>query len=183
MGLLDIFKKKEKEPDYDVTNLSVKDLRLGFILEYDLKNWQIKEEYEYDWGANNFSKEYLLDSGTEKVYLGVENKGDIFLTITNDIKIRDLGGDIIDRTVKDKSPPKELIYEGVRYYLHTDNAGYFNDITKGGDDWEELISWEYFDDAEELIIGITQWGERDFDAVAGKVVKEFEISNIIPASK
>lgn len=181
MGLLDIFKKKKKEPDYDVTNLSVNDLTMGFILEYDMQTWQIKEEYEYDWGGHNFSKEYLLDSGTEKLFLSVENKGDLNLSVSKDVKIRNLRSDIIDYIVKEKTPPKELTYEGVQYYLHTDNAGYCQDKTKDSEEWEELIAWEYYDDDEALLIGITQWGEREFDAVAGKVIEEFEISNIIPA--
>jgi hypothetical protein len=181
MGLLDIFKKKEKEPDYDVTNLKIEDLSMGFILEYDMQSWQVKEEYEYDWGGHNFSKEYLLDSGTEKIFLSVENKGELYITVTKDIKIRKLRSDIIDYTVKEKSPPKELIFEGVQYHLHTDSAGFCQDKTKGSEDSEELIAWEYFDDEEALVIGITQWGEREFDAVAGKVIEEFEISNIIPA--
>lgn len=183
MGLFNFLKKKEKEPDYDVMNLSVEDLSMGFILEYDMETWRVKEEYEYDWGSNSFSKEYLLDNGTERIYLSVENKGDLFLTVTKKIKIRDLGSDIIDRTVKDKAPPKELKFDNVRYYLHSDNAGYFNDKTNKSDDWEELMSWEYFDDEEEKVVSLTQWGEREFEAVAGKVVQPFQFSNIIPASK
>ncbi|MGL1885261.1 MAG: DUF4178 domain-containing protein [Reichenbachiella sp.] len=180
MGLLDIFKKKKEEPDYDVTNLSVEDLAMGFIIDYDMSTWRVKEEYQYDWGSDNFSKEYLLDDGTKRIYLEVENKGEISILVTEKIKIRDLGSDIIDRTVKDETPPKEVSYDGVKYYLHTDCAGHFNDKTKKSKEWEELLSWQYFDDTEEKVIGITQWGEREFDAVVGKVVQPFEISNIIP---
>ncbi|MFY0626042.1 MAG: DUF4178 domain-containing protein [Reichenbachiella sp.] len=182
MGLLDIFKKKE-EPTYDVTNLTVEDLKMGFILEYDLNTWEVKEEYEYDWGNHNFSKEYLINNGSESLFLSVENKGDVFLTATKKIKIRELGSDIIDRTVADKTPPKEIKYNDVNYYLHSDVAGFCNDLSKKKEDWEELMAWEYYDDDEELVIGITQWGEREFDAVAGKVVKAFEVSNIIPGAK
>ena len=42
--------KKKKEPDYDVTNLSLKDLETGFIFDYDMKSWVVEESYEYDWG-------------------------------------------------------------------------------------------------------------------------------------
>ncbi|MEM9857706.1 MAG: DUF4178 domain-containing protein [Bacteroidota bacterium] len=182
MGLFDFLKKKEKEPEYDVTNLKVSDLDHGFILEYDLKTWEVKEVYEYDWGNNNFSQEFMLDSGDEVIYLGVEDKGELHLSAMKNIKIRKLGDDIIDKTIKKKRPPKNLEYDGVSYHLHTDNAGYFNDKTKGTDDWEELISWEYYDDEETNILSITQWGERDFEAAVGKVVKEYQISNIIPGT-
>lgn len=183
MGVFDFLKKKEKEPEYDITDMSVKDLDQGFILDYDMKSWQVKEVYEYDWGKNNFSREYMIDSGDEVLYLSVENQGEIFLSASKQIKMRELGEDIIDKTIKKERPPKKLEYEGTTYYLDSDVAGYFNDKTKGTDDWEELICWEYYNDDESLIITITQWGEREFDASAGKVVKEYEISNIIPAGK
>ena len=181
MGIFDIFSKKEKKPDYDVTNLSVKDLRQGFILDYDMKSWVVKEEYEYDWGNSNFSKEYMLDSGDEVVYLGVEDKGENFLTVMKPVKVRKLGEHVSDEVIKNESPPKSLVYENETYHLESDSAGYFHDITKGTDDWEELMSWELLTDDGTKIVSITQWDEKSVDAFAGVVVKDFEISNIIPA--
>ena len=69
MGIFDLFKKKEKAPKYDVTNLKVTDLDQGFIFDYDMKSWVVKEVYEYDWGSNNFSHEYKVDSGDEVAFL------------------------------------------------------------------------------------------------------------------
>lgn len=182
MGLFDFFKKKAPEPSYDVTNLSVRNLGKGFILDYNLKSWEVTEVYRYDWGSHNFSNEYKLDSGDEVVYLHVEDDGELNLTVTKPIKIRKLDEDIIDKTIEMEHPPKKLTYEGVKYHLHTDCAGYFNDVSAGKEDWEELIAWEYYDDEEENILSITQWGEREFDAAVGKVINEFEISNIIPGN-
>lgn len=181
MGLFDFLKKKEKEPEYDVTNLSIKDLGVGFLFDYDLKSWQVKEEYEYDWGSSNFSSEYKIDSGDEVCFLHIEDRGELKISVTKSIKIRTLGSDIIDKTIKKERPPKKLELDGIQYHLHTDNAGYFNDKSAGSSDWEELMSWEYYDDDEKHVLSITQWGERDFDASAGTMIKEFEISNIIPS--
>lgn len=181
MGLFDFLKKKEEEPEYDVTNLSIKDLKTGFFIDYDMKSWQIKEEYKYDWGSDNFSSEYKLDSGEEVLFLHIEDRGELRISMTKSIKIRTLGDDIIDKTIKKERPPKKLELDGIQYHLHTDNGGYFNDVSAGSEEWEELMSWEYYDDDEKNLLSITQWGERDFDASAGKMIKEFEISNIIPA--
>lgn len=182
MGLFDFLKKKEEEPKYDITNLSILDLDQGFILDYDMKSWQVKEVGEYDWGSNNFSREYKLDSGDDVVYLSVENDGELELSISRNIKMHKLGENIIDETIKNEKPPSKIVYHDKTYYLDEDCAGFYNDVTKGGDDWEELINWEYYDDDEENILSITQWGEREFDASVGKIIKEFEISNIIPAN-
>lgn len=181
MGLFDFLKKKEEKPKYDITNLSVLDLNQGFILDYDMKSWQVKEVGEYDWGNNNFSREYKLNSGDDVVYLSVENDGELELSISRNIKMHKLGDNIIDETIKNNKPPSKIIYKNKTYYFDEDCAGFYNNVTKGEDNWEELINWEYYDDKEENIISITQWGEREFDASIGKIIKEFEISNIIPA--
>lgn len=182
MGIFDLFKKKEKAPRYDVTNLKVTDLDQGFIFDYNMKSWQVKEVYQYDWGKNNFSREYKIDSGDEIMFLEVEAGSELSLNVMKSIKIRKLGNDIIDKTIKKERPPKKLKLDDIDYYLDSDCAGYFNDITKGTDEWEDLISWTYYDDNDH-VINITQWGEREFEATAGKLIKAFEISNIIPASK
>ena len=178
MGLFDIFKKKQ-EPDYNPLNVTVRDLDEGFIFDYNLKSWVVKEVYEYDWGNNNFTKEVLADSGDEKIYLGVEEDGDLFLTISKPEKIRKIDEDLVDKIVDEGKPPKKLDFEGVKYFFDEDSAGYFHNKTKGGDDWEELVSFEYYNDDEDKLINITQWGDRDFEASVGVVVKEYEISNII----
>ena len=43
MGIFDVF-KKDKGPDYDPTNIKITDVRPGFILEYDLKTWEVAPE-------------------------------------------------------------------------------------------------------------------------------------------
>ena len=181
MGIFDLFRKKAKAPKYDVTNLKVTDLDQGFIFDYNMKSWQVKEVYQYDWGNHNFSKEYKTDAGDEVMFLEIEEGAELSLSVMKSIKIQTLGNDIIDKTIKKNRPPKRLILDGTEYHLDTDSAGYFNNITKGAGEWEELISWTYYDDTDK-VISITQWGERDFEAAAGKLIKPFEISNIIPAS-
>ena len=58
MSIFDRFKKKEKT--YDVTNITVKDLDVNFVFDYDLTTWKVEETYEYDWGDNCFTKEHKI---------------------------------------------------------------------------------------------------------------------------
>ncbi len=180
MGLFDFLKKKEEPPKYDVTNMKVTDLDEGFVFEYNLKSWVVKEVYKYDWGKNNFTKEYLIDAGDEKAYLSVAEEGELYLTVTKDIKIQKLGNGLRENISRTNKAPEQLAYEGETYYLDEDSAGYFNDITKGTGYWEELVSFDYLNEEEDKCLSITQWDERNFDASAGLVIKEFEISNITP---
>lgn len=181
MGLFDFLKKKE-EPTYDVTDMKVTDLAQGFILEYDLKSWVVKEAYQYDWGKNIFSKEYMIDAGDEVAYLSVAEEGELSLTISKNIKIQKLGDGIRENISRTDKAPETIIYNTEMYFLDEDSAGHFNDITKGTDDWEELVSYDYLNEEETKCLSITQWDERNFEASAGVVIKEYEISNIVPST-
>ncbi len=178
MGLFDFFKKKTE--DYDPTNLSVRDLDVGFVFDYNLKTWVVKEAYAYDWGDNNFSNEFKIDSGDEQAFLSVEEDNELILSLTKPIKIHKIDEDVADEIEKTDKAPRKIRYEGEKFYLDSDSAGYFHDKSKGDDDWEEMIEWEYFNDEEDKVISIIQWDERTFEAAFGKVLKEFEISNILP---
>lgn len=179
--MFDFFKKKKEEPSYDVTNLSLKDLNVGFIFDYDMKSWVVKEVYEYDWGSNNYSKEYKVDSGDEVAFLSIEDDSELTITLTKSIKIRKIEEDVVDEILKTEKAPGKIHYESEIYYQHSDSAGYFRNCIKKTD-WEELFSWEFYNENEDKIISITQWDERTFEAFAGIVLQPFHFSNIIPGS-
>ncbi|MBV6645019.1 MAG: DUF4178 domain-containing protein [Cyclobacteriaceae bacterium] len=175
--MFNLFKKKKEEPEYDVTNLSVNDLDFGFIFDYDLKSWVVKEVYEYDWGDNNFTREYKVDSGDEIAYLDVD---DGELSVSKPIKLREIEEDVFEAITEKEKAPGRIHYGGETYYLQEDSAGYFRDCAKETKDWEELITLEYYNEEETLFVSLTQWDDRTLECYAGKVVKSFEVSNIIP---
>lgn len=181
MGIFD-FLKKDKEPDYDPNDIRVTDLRAGFILDYDLKSWQVKEAYEYDWGDQYFTREFLLDSGDEVVYLHIDDNEELELSICKKIKIRAVDTDLPEYILEHEQPPKKIVFEGKEYYLDRESPGYFSDEPENEASWTELISWDYYDKEETNLITIEQWGDKEFAAACGKVVKEYEISNILPGN-
>ena len=180
--MLNFFKKKNK-PEYDVTNLKITDLNVGFIFDYDLKSWVVREAYEYDWGDHNFSKEFKVDSGDEVAYLHVEDEGDLNITLSKTIKIRKIDEDVADEIVKYEKAPRQIHYDGEKYFLDSDSAGYFRDCGKKTEDWEELVSYEYLTDDEDKLVSITQWDEETFEASAGIVLEPYQISNILPGEQ
>ena len=76
------FKKKNKDkgPHYDPTNIKVTDIRKGFIFDYNQKSWEAVEEYEYDWGNNDFTYEFKIVSEDETAYLHIEEDDDRYLS-------------------------------------------------------------------------------------------------------
>jgi len=179
MGIFDVF-KKDKGPDYDPTNLKVTDLRPGFIIDFDLKTWEVKEEYEYDWGSNYFTREFKLEAVDDLIYLYIDDNDELDISYSRKVKIRALGEDIPEHIIKFQEGPKKIHYKDMDFFLDKESPGYFSDDPKNEDSWTELISWDYYDESEEYLISIQQWGDKEFDAAYGKVVKPFEFSNIIP---
>jgi hypothetical protein len=178
--MLNFFKKKPKEPDYDVTDLSVNDLNVGFIFDYDMKSWVVKEAYEYDWGNNNFSKEYKVDSGDEVAFLGVENDAELTITLSKSMKLRKIEENVFKEITENKKAPDKIHFEGEVFYLESDSAGYFRDCAGDTKKWDELVSYEYLDEEEAKLISLTQWDERTLEAYSGLVIAPYQISNIIP---
>lgn len=175
------FFKKKKEPDYDPLNIRVTDLKLGFIFEYDLKSWEVLEEYTYDWGDNYFSKEFKISSGADIMFLSVDEDDIIELTLQKKIKLSSIDGDIEGEIIKHKMPPKKIIYKGVDYYRDSESPGYFK-VEHTEKDWLEFISWNYYNEEEDRVLTIEQWDDREFEASYGKVIKEYEISGITPGA-
>jgi hypothetical protein len=181
MGLFDKFKKKQ-EPHYDPTNIKIEDLRVGFMFDYDLNTWEIKEEYEYDWGDNYFTREYKVDAADDIAYLHIDINDEGSMTFSRKLKVRALGEDIPEEIIEKKQPPKKIEYKDATYYLDKESPGYFSDDPEDDDSWTEFISWDYYDADEKLVVSVEQWGVRDFEASCGKVVHDFEITNILPGT-
>ena len=174
------FFKKKKKPEYDPLDVKVTDLRKGFIFEYDLKTWEVLEEYTYDWGDNYFSKEYKISSGSDVMFLSVEEDDVVELSLQKKIKLSSVNDDIEAEIIRNKIPPKKITYRGVDYYRDSESPGYFK-VEESDKDWIEMISWDYYNEEEDRVLTIEQWGDREFEASYGKVIKEFEISNIMPS--
>jgi hypothetical protein len=70
-----------------------------------MKSWVVKEVYEYDWGNNNFTREYKIDSGDEVGFLHIEDDGELNITFSNSIKIRKIEEDVSEEIQKNEKPP------------------------------------------------------------------------------
>ncbi|MDO6736913.1 DUF4178 domain-containing protein [Wenyingzhuangia sp. 2_MG-2023] len=181
MGIFDFFKKKETERHFDPLNIKVADLEKNYLLDYQFETWTVAAMFEYDWGNNYFTREYTLVNGKKKKYLEIEDDGGIILTMSEGLKLRKLGDDVTDHIDRNNEPPKKIVYEGVLYYLDEKSPGYSRNVDN--ENWEELISFDYLDDEEEKTLCITQYGEHEFEACRGIIIKERDISNILPSQQ
>lgn len=181
MGLFDRFSKK-KQPHYDSTDIRVQDLDVGFIFEYDLSTWEVKAMYEYDWGDNFFTREFKINNGSDTLYLSMEEDDELILSVSKKVKVRALGQEVFDNLMSFEKPRNKFEFEEREYFLEKEAPGYFHEIKSDDneEDWVEFISWDFEDNSGDYLVTIEQWGEKEFEAAAGKYIKEFEISNILP---
>lgn len=180
MGLFDFFKKKEEK--YDVTNMKLTDLNVGFVFEYDLKSWVVEEAYQYDWGDNYFSFEYKITNGAETLFLSVEEDDELIVSISSKTQLRKIQEDLPELLAAEKAP-KKINYKDIEYFLEEQAPGYFCNLTKDKNTWVEFIAWDYIDEKEQRILSLEQWGENEFEAAEGIIIRPNEISNILPAGK
>ncbi|MBX2841135.1 MAG: DUF4178 domain-containing protein [Flammeovirgaceae bacterium] len=177
------FKKKKKEeelPHYDPTNLHIRDLRKGFIVEYDLKTWEVDAEFEYDWGNEYFTYEYKLTCADDSIFLYIEEDDELVLTVSRKIPFGKLG-EAVEDGINDKGkPPKEVIYDGKVFYRESQRPGFYKNVESKGES-EEFVGWEYIDDSEKFVLNIEQWEDDVYEASLGQFVNERDFSNILPA--
>ena len=181
MGLFDIFKKKPEETHYDPTDIKVTDLEKGYLLDYDMETWTVKKMAEYDWGDNYFSREFTIESKGKIRYLSIEEDEQLEIALFKKIKYRKLGEDVIKYQKTHGKFPNRITLGEVTYLFDEESAGYYRDVEN--EDWEELVSFDFENDAEDKFLTIEQWDEDDFEVSIGKKIKPFEISNILPVSQ
>jgi hypothetical protein len=175
------FKKKNKEeeqPAFDPTNLKITDLRKGFILDYDSKSWEVVKEYEYDWGDNFFTLEFQIKSADSLAYLNVEEDDEIEITVCKAVDINNIDKTLIEEIIEQEKPRRTIEFSGKTFFRKAEASGNCRDMS--GNNWDPFISWDYRDETSKYILTIEQWGEDEFEAFLGKVVEDYEISNIFP---
>lgn len=179
MVLTDFFKKKHDQEDIDpIKDLILSKMKVGYLVDYDLKTWEVTGHNIYDWN-NEFTEEWLLTSSEEIVFLEMDKRdSQTIWAISKKVSLSNIDHSIIAAIKRDEDPPEEIIYKAKKYYLVQNSAGYF--LKDGKGDGDELLTWDYEDEEEENNITIKQWGEDEFELYEYKFVKEYEFTNILP---
>jgi hypothetical protein len=178
MGILDIFKKSKKKGPELLSDLTLSDLEVGYLVDYDMKTWEVSAHNYYEWGEGDISHEWQLKSADEVVYLEKESDDEDEWSLNRKIPFNRLGSEIREKIIESGDPPDEIVFEDISYFLEEMSGGQFhaNSHSPG----KELLRWSYEDDEGRRYLGIEQWGEEDFDASVGEPVEEYQFTNILP---
>ncbi len=174
------FKKKEPEAEArDPLSLTLSDLKPGYVLDYDLKTWQVAAHHYYDYDGDRVD-EWELTCGDDRAYLERSEDDGITWILTRKIPLSSIEGDIRDHMRHNDDPPDEVICNGVAYCGESSAVGrYHQNADPTG---REFIVWQYLDDSEKRTLSLEQWDEDHYDASVGEVVEEYQFTDILPVA-
>lgn len=171
------FKKKQEEPAVDPTRITLSDLKPGYVLDYDLKTWQVTAHHYYDYDGDRVD-EWELASGDDVAYLeGAEDDGMRWI-LSHKIQLSDMDNNIRNHMRNNDNPPDRVVCKGVTYRGESSVVGRY--YKNGQGVGEEFLVWDYLDDTEKHTLSIEQWGDDEYEASVGDVVEEYQFSNILP---
>ncbi len=185
------FKKKKDEDankkplDYDPLNIKVKDLRKGFVFDFDFKSWEVLEEYEYDWGDYSFSKGLKIQADGAVKYLTLTSTPQgLEIVCTSSLMLSQVGPNLAHHIMTRNKPPETITFGGVVYYRERESPGFFRNVaTTPREESVEFMSWDYYDESGKLLMSIEQWGDEEFEASVGQIVQEYDFSSILPGNQ
>lgn len=187
MGFFDFLKDKKQQYDDirarvdGITDLTLEAMRPGFLVDYDLKSWQVQAANVYTWGDDK-TLEWQLVAADDTVYLECMVDDEAEWSLSRPVRFRELG-DAVRRTIVETGDgPDEFEWQGRTYYLEETAAGFFHadgqGKTLGGG--VPLLQWGYETESGDAYFTIEQWGETEFQAYAGGPVEEYQFTNILP---
>jgi hypothetical protein len=179
------FKKKQEEESLDpLSDLSLSRLKPGYVLDYDLKTWQVTAHNRYDYDGD-WADEWELTCAAGVLYLEREVDDEETWAVYRKIDLDEIQEDVRAAIMEDDDPPNHVTAGGVTYEAESSDAGYFH---RGGEkatggSGKEFVNWSYADESEKKLLVIEQWGENDFAASVGEVVTPFQFSDILPGKQ
>ena len=168
-------KDREEDPPQDALPHA---LRIGHQVDYDTRTWEVVGHNTCDFGGT-LAEEWVLSADNRTAYLKRQDDGDeAKWALTEDISLGQLSKDVAGPIIEHSSPPETVQYAGEEYRLAEREAGLYREDDRG--EGEEFVSWSYCDKTGKQVLCVTQWGERDFRAVAGQVVEKHQFTNALP---
>ena len=180
MGFFDRFRKKDEDPGIDpLQDLVLEKLKVGYLVDYDLKTWTVTEHNRYQYNDGRSAQEWELTAGREKRYLELAEGSEGGWSLAQMVPFGALGsGTVRDHIQEHEDPPDRLVYKDTAYFMEGSVGGYLVPGRGGGR--QEVILWEYVDEEEESFLSIMQWSETEFTAACGTFVEDYEFTNILP---
>lgn len=173
------FNKKKEEPEIDpLHDLVLSKMKKGWMLDYDLKTWEVIAVHKYDWGDGEVTREWELNSANETLFLEIDIEDGGTYSLCKKVPIGKIGGNIKSYMQEHDDPPSQINYMGETFYLDEEGAGLFHE--NGAPEEQEMLYWDFVDEKDEKFVTIEQWSETEFEAYEGWYAEEYQFTNILP---
>jgi hypothetical protein len=171
--------KKDDGPKFDpLRDLTVANLKKGWMLDFQEKTWEVIACHKYDWGKGPLANEWELRSGNDTIFLEYEaTEGESYI-VSKWIPLTNIQLNIKSYLMTHDDPPEQLNILNEPFSLDEEGGGLF--LENGVGPEREFLFWEYISADEERFVTIEQWGDSEFEAYEGSYMKEYEFTNILP---
>ncbi len=190
MGLRKWLKRGSGDQDDDVVSeYTLVMMRPGFLVDFDLKTWQVTAKKEYDYDGDGAMEWELRAEGEVRFLERSEDDGRVELTLTRSVSIRDFDEDVMG-TILDEDDPPEVVHLSGREYTAIESSTGTQRVADEGekenedadtDNGRDFVSWTY-ESEDGHVVFVLRWGDRDFSAYEGEYVEEYQFTDILPAT-
>jgi len=168
---------------YDPSSLSLENLKEGYMVDYDLKTWQVTTVRQFDWDTGISAREFKLVSDMESIWIYLFKEGSyLTITVNKPLNIYAIDSNLETEIYHNRRPFNIITYQSIQYYRENALEGYLFNITTNSTG-TKTASWEYYDQERKHYMRIEQQEQKNFRAVVGKIVSPFEFSEILPMKK
>jgi len=170
---------RQKQTEYNPTNLTLKNLLKGYILSYNLKNWEVIYEAQYDWENGESDKLYRFsgEDNSDIILYVREEMGLIIPYLENRLQTNSATQAFAKLDVQ--TAPLELDFDGTKFRKQNYTEGKM--FVSGSANYTELVQWFYVGENTHKSLRIIQFKHGEVTLFAGKKSKEVEFSNILPS--
>jgi hypothetical protein len=160
----------------EFNKMSVKDLKIGVLLDYKLNTWEVFRQVQYDWEQGNTDNLYKLRSSKNTIiFLRVCQNMAIYNTwLENRLSYHDLAKNNLDKVRQDL--PLEFTFQGELFLKEDASSGY---EFVGDNPAEKIKEWKYISEDKTKSFRILEHEDEDIFAFLGKKIETYEFSNIL----
>lgn len=176
-------KPRKITAQFDPANLTIENLKVGSLLDYDLQTWEVTRERQYDWDSGITERSFQLKADLEERSLQFysENREKICY-MNQSINIHAIDPDLQLTILSTRQPRNILQFQDTPYYKEYSLQGTLFGISPE-ETGKKAVRWEFLDDSRQKAIFIELIGEKEFRCWIGKRISEHDFSDILPGGE
>lgn len=174
-------KPRALDLELDPMNLEIENLKTGYLVDYGLKTWEVKNERQYDWESGMVEREFFLKNEQARQFLSVWFQHGMWNTqLGEEINLQSIREDLDKEILRTQNPPNVLHYGDFKFYREDFREGFLFDKSDRNLRGNKLLAWDYFDQTRQKTLRIEQSGRRKFRAKIGFMVDKEQFTEVLP---